>query len=114
MRIIKKYLNKYIYLQEKEIIDKLRLKQYNNGISKTAEATDELISNKNADTVRSEALATQAKSYNAKFTRAWKISQQNNSETVTNEYNKGIAKEKYISPEERQKIIDNLTFNIIL
>ena len=70
MRIIKKYLNKYIYLQEKEIIDKLRLKQHNNGISKTAEATDELISNKNVDTVRSEALATQAKSYNAKFTRA--------------------------------------------
>ena len=70
MRMIKKYLNKHIYLQEKEIINKLRLKQYNNGISKTAEATDELISNKNADMVRLEALATQANSCNAKITRA--------------------------------------------
>ena len=70
MRMIKKYLNKHIYLQEKEIINKLKLKQYNNGISKTAEATDELISNKKTDMVRLEALATQAKSCNAKITRA--------------------------------------------
>ena len=34
--------------------------------------------------------------------------QQNNSETVTNEPNNKIPKERYISPEERQKIIDNL------
>ena len=31
-----------------------------------------------------------------------------NSETVTNENDKEIPKERYISPEERQKIIDNL------
>ena len=33
------------------------------------------------------------------------ISQQNNSETVTNEHDKEIPKERYISPEERQKNI---------
>ena len=33
---------------------------------------------------------------------------ENNSGTVTNEHDKEIAKERYISPEEKQKIIDNL------
>ena len=42
--------------------------------------------------------------------------QQNNSEIVTNENNKEISKERYISPEKRREIIDNLrlknnTFN---
>ena len=37
-----------------------------------------------------------------------KNSKQNNSETVTNEYDRKIAKERYISPEERQEIIDYL------
>ena len=37
-----------------------------------------------------------------------KTSQQNNSKTVTNEHGKCIAKERYISPEERQKDIDDL------
>ena len=31
--------------------------------------------------------------------------QQNNSETVTNEYDKEVPKERFISPEEMQKII---------
>ena len=35
-------------------------------------------------------------------------SQQNNSETVTKEYDKDIPKEKYLSPEKRQQIIDEL------
>ena len=43
-----------------------------------------------------------------------KNSQQNNSETVTNENDKEIPKQRYISSEERQKIIDNLIFNIIV
>ena len=69
-----KFLTKDIYLQKKDkrIIDRLRLKQYKNRISKT--------------------------------------SQQNNSETVTNE----IPKKRYISQEERQKIIDNLRSIIIV
>ena len=37
-----------------------------------------------------------------------KNSQQNNLETVTNENDKGTPKERYISREERQKIIDNM------
>ena len=37
-----------------------------------------------------------------------KIPQLNNSETVTNEHDKEIAKETYIFPEERQKIFDDL------
>ena len=39
-----------------------------------------------------------------KITKVLKTSQQNNLETVTNENDK----ERYISPEEIQKIIDNL------
>ena len=38
--------------------------------------------------------------------RTTKVSK--NSETVTNEHNKGISKERYISPEERKEIIDEL------
>ena len=43
-----------------------------------------------------------------KITRVSKNSRQNNSETVTNKHDTEIPKGKYISPEERQKIIDNL------
>ena len=39
--------------------------------------------------------------------------QQNNSETVTNKNDKETPKERYISPEEKQKIIDNLRSIII-
>ena len=37
-----------------------------------------------------------------------RTSPQISSETVTNENDKEIPKERYISPEERQKIIDDL------
>ena len=43
-----------------------------------------------------------------KTTKISKSSQQTNSERVRNEHYKEIPKEKYISPEERQKIIDDL------
>ena len=43
-----------------------------------------------------------------KHTKASKTPQQKNSETVTYENDKVIPKERYISPEERQKSIDNL------
>ena len=36
-----------------------------------------------------------------------KNSQQNNSETVINEHDKEIPKERHISSDQRQKIIDN-------
>ena len=43
-----------------------------------------------------------------KITKVSKNSQQNNSERATNENDKEIPRGLYISPEERQKIIDNL------
>ena len=59
---------------------------------KAAEATGDLTGNKIAD----------------KITKVSKNSQQNNSETVINENDKEIPKERYISPEAIQNIIDNL------
>ena len=67
---------------------------------KTAEATGNLVSNKIAEAV--------ARSYNSKITRVSKNSQQINSEIVTNEHDKKIPKERYISTEERQDIIVEL------
>ena len=40
--------------------------------------------------------------------KALKISLQNNSQAITNEHDKEIPKERYISQEEIQKIIDDL------
>ena len=61
-------------------------------IQKTVEATGDLIGNKIAN----------------KITGVSKKLQQNNSETVTNENDKEIPKERYVSPEERQEILDEL------
>ena len=49
-----------------------------------------------------------AKSYDGRITKVSKHSQQNNSETVTNEHDKEIPKERYISPKQKQEIIDEL------
>ena len=67
---------------------------------KTAETTGDLIGNKITDAVLSDTLATRAKSYHGKITKVSKNSQQDKSETVTNENDKEIPKERYISPEE--------------
>ena len=61
-------------------------------IEKT-EATDDLIGNK----------------ITSKITKVTRSSPQNNSEVVTNEHGKELPKGRYISPEKRQKIIDELT-----
>ena len=61
-------------------------------IERTAETTGDLIRNKFAN----------------RITKVSKTSQQNNSETVTNEHDKEISKERYISSEERHKIIEDL------
>ena len=61
-------------------------------IQNTAEATGDFIGNKIANKI------------------TWFSK---NSETVTNKHDKKIPKERYIHPEERQKIIDNLGMNII-
>ena len=42
------------------------------------------------------------------MTKVSKTSPKNNSETVTNEHDKEIPKERYVSPKERQKTIDDL------
>ena len=60
-------------------------------IQKTAEATGDLIGNKIADKITAKPLK---KSHNEKI--------------QSNEVNNGIPKERYISPKERQKIIDEL------
>ena len=57
-----------------------------------AEATSDLIGNKIVNSI----------------TKVSKSSQQNNSETVTNKHDKEITKEKYISTNERQEIVDKL------
>ena len=44
----------------------------------------------------------------SRITKISRSSPQNNSETITNKHDKEIPKERYISPEERQKIIDDL------
>ena len=61
-------------------------------IQKTAEATGDLIGNKTAN----------------KITKLSKKSQQYNSEIVTNEHDKEILKEKCVSPEGWQEMIDEL------
>ena len=48
-----------------------------------------------------------------KITEVSKNSQKNSSETVPNENDKEIPKERYTSPEEEQKIIDNPDINVI-
>ena len=71
----------------------MHLKTVSKGeIQKKAEATGDLIGNKIAD----------------RITKAAKLLPQNNSETVTNEHDKEISEERYISLEERQKITDDL------
>ena len=61
-------------------------------IQKTAEATGNLIGNKTAN----------------RITKVSRNSPQNNSETIRHENVKEIPKGRNISPEERQKIIDDL------
>ena len=60
-----------------------------------------MIGNKIADAV--------AESYELRrITKVSKNSQQNNSETASNEHDKEIPKERYISLEKIQEIIDDL------
>ena len=59
-------------------------------IQKTAEATGDLVGNKIADKITST------------------LKKSHNEEIQSNEFNNEIPKERYISPKERQKIIDEL------
>ena len=61
-------------------------------IQKTAQEIGDLIGNKIAN----------------RITIVTRNSQENNLETVKNEYDKEIPKERYVYPEERQEIVDEL------
>ena len=61
-------------------------------IQKRTEATGDLVGNKNAD----------------KITKISKNVQQNNSETITNEHDKEIPNERYISSDKGRNLIDDL------
>ena len=61
-------------------------------IQKTAEGTGDFIDNK----------------IDNRVTKVSKNSKQNNSETVTNDHDKEISKERYIFPKEIQETIDEL------
>ena len=69
-------------------------------IQKTAEATGDLVGNKIADKI------VTAKPSSEDVTSASKKS--HNEEIQSNEVNNEILKERYLSPKERQKIIDEL------
>ena len=86
-----KYSQKLLDHAKEPAADKLKTtsKRAN---QKAADATGDLIGNKIAD----------------RITKVSKNSQQNNPETVTNEHDKEIPKERYISLEERQGINDKL------
>ena len=69
-----------------------RLKLFHNEQFKKADTAGDLTGNKITN----------------KITCVSKTSRENSSETVTNKYDKEIPKERYISPEKRQEIIDDL------
>ena len=84
-----KYSQKLVDTAKKSAIDAIKTAS-KRAIQKTAEAAGDLIGNKIAD----------------KITSASKKS--HNEEIQSSEVNNEIPKERYISPKERQKIIDEL------
>ena len=85
-----KYSQKNFYHAKKSAIDAFKTAS-KIVIQKTAETTGDLIGDKTA--------------------KVSKYLQQNNSQTVKNENDKKIPKERYIFPEERQEVIDKLRSN---
>ena len=83
-----KYGQKLVDTAKKSATDALRIAS-KRAIQKAAEATGDLIDNKIADKIAS-------------------ISKQPASEPHSNAVSNEIPKERYISPQERQKIIDEL------
>ena len=74
-----------------------------------------LIDDKIVEVARSKTtFATFARWQYDRITKASKNALQYNSEPVTNTNDKEIPKERYISPEEKQEIIDNLEINVIV
>ena len=84
-----KYSQKLVDTAKKSATDAIKTAS-KRAIQKTAEATGDLVGNKIAD----------------RITSASNISQ--NKEIQSNEFNNEKPKERYISPKERQQIIDKL------
>ena len=84
-----KHSQKLVDTAKKSVTDAIKTAS-KRAIQKTAEATGDLVGNKIAD----------------KITSASKKS--HNEEIQSNEVNNVIPKERYISPKERQQIIDEL------
>ena len=82
--MIKKYATNVFTTASKRAIQKKKKKR--------ADETDDLIGNRNDN----------------KVIGVSKTSQQNNPELVTKERNQEISKGRYISPEKRQKVIDDM------
>ena len=86
-----KYWQKLLDHAKKSTTDALRTSS-KRVIQKTAEATGALMGNKITD----------------RITKVSKTVPQNNSKRITNEHDQEIPKERYVSPEQRQEIIDEL------
>ena len=90
-KLSSKYSEKLLHYARQSTMDALKPAS-RWAIQKTAEAVGDLIGNKIANII----------------TKVSKHLKQNNLETVTNEHDKEITKERYISLEEKQKINDDL------
>ena len=85
--LINKYGQKLLDSAKKSTMNAIKTAS-KRAIQKTAEATGDLISNKIAD----------------KITSVWKMSSENQNDDSSNEIE--VPKRRYISPEEKQQIID--------
>ena len=102
-----KYSQKLVDKAKKSATDAVKTAS-KRAIQKTAEATGDLIGNKIADKITAKPSTTgpSPKDISKDVTSASKKS--HNEEIQSNEVNNEIPKERYISPKERQKIIDEL------
>ena len=91
--ISNKYIQKLVDSAKKSAIDAIKTAS-KRAIQKTAEATGDLIGNENADKIAGISKKSPRKFYSK--------------ELSSSEANNEIPKERYISPQERQKIIYEL------
>ena len=94
-----KYSQKLLHSATKSAIDAIKTASKRE-IKKPAETTEDLIGNKVADKITS----TSKKS----------LTELHYKELPLNESNNGIQKERYISPQERQQIIDELIIDELI
>ena len=93
-----KYSQKIVDTAKKSATDAIKTAS-KTAIQKRAEATGDLIGNKIADKITAEPSPKDVRSASKKS---------HNEEIQSKDVNNGIPKERYISPKERQKIIDEL------